>query len=213
MDKFFTKKYLSNISFIGLGLILMIFNLKILESKLLLAYSILFIFIIGLTSLILTIYESYFLNSLGSIKLHIKKPTPGKSMFDALEQNGVKNTNILELYMTTYDLKNKYNKDSEYGRLLKKNGKDYNFMIYGYGDKNDINELEGNFKKLKVKTSNKHITEHFNLIKTTQNNYFLWYEPFHKSIDNKEILPDGAYLVSLNDDKFNYLKNKYYNES
>jgi hypothetical protein len=210
MGEFFTKSYLSKISFYGLIAILILFNGKIIENDFYFALAIIVVAIIGIYTFIFTIYESYFLSKIGIVRQHVIKPTPGKSMFDSLKKENIKFSNIIELYMMTYDLKNKYNSDSEYGRLLKKNGKDYQFKIFGYGDKEDMQELESNFKKLEVKNSKTHLTKHFNLIKTTQNEYFLWYEPYHKSINGKEILPDGAYLVSLNEDSFLNMRDEYY---
>jgi hypothetical protein len=213
MSIFLTKNYLSKSAFYGLILILIVFNTEIIDSEIYFAYSVFLIFILGFTALFRTIYENYTLNKMGSILVYIQKPTPGKSMFESLEKNGVKFSNIQELYIMTYNLRNKYYQDSEYSRLLKKNGKDYKFKLTGFGNENDKDILKKDFKNLSIKNLDRHLTEHFNLIKTTQGESYLWYEPYHKSVAKKEILPDGAYLVKIDNDKFIQLENIYYYNS
>jgi hypothetical protein len=163
--------------------------------------------IIGLLSFILFIFKNFNANRYGKILSYVNNPTPGKSMFDSLEEEGVKLANIKELYIMTYDLKNKYHIDSEYNKILKKNGSEYKFNMIGFGKEEDITELNKEFKNLKVRVLKKHHTEHLNLIKTSKDTY-LWYEPYHKSIENKEILNEGAYLVNIDSKKYTALTEK-----
>jgi len=145
--------------------------------------------------------EVKYLNSLNllSTVCSTSRPTPGKSMFNALRTNGFEPEDIKEVFMMSYSLKHDYLTNSEFSRTMK--NLNVKFNLYGsYGTASDISKILNYYQQVEeIKNLNYHLTEHYNILDMKNGEVYIWYEPSHIVENNKDILNEGGYLFLAKD--------------
>lgn len=150
---------------------------------------------------------NYDMKSYGDSVLSCKDITPAQSLFEALEKQGVAASDIEEAYFMTYTLMD----GCEYiNKKVREQvvaiGK---LHLYGFGLMQS--KLCEEYSNIITHPIALKIAKHKNLIITNNNQYYLWYEPYHIVEEGEHIICDGADLIKLSDKAKNKLMVEFKN--
>ena len=159
------------------------------------------IYVVGIINLLYILYLQKLKKDIskrfGTIKYDIVSPKPFTSMIAGLNRNGYKIEDIKKIEFMSYDL----NQSCAYikpliDKIILKNS-DIEIDFIGFGDKDSCDNLK--HKNIRYFYTDKQISEHKNLIYLKNGEVLLWYEPYHKIVNNRHHFKKGAYLISPKD--------------
>ena len=123
---------------------------------------------------------------------YVADPSPATSLMDSLERAGVAQKDIKSLKLMTADLEHGSRYVEEKFRDFLDRYRDVQIDVLGQA----CREIPQS-GRVRYFNATQKLVEHENLVETRDGSFLLWYEPYHDVQDGVDVMPQGAYLLRL----------------